>query len=158
MNIRYFMIIVLLSFSLLPASYAGAVDQAISVYDSGNYLSARRIFKTIAQQGDPVAQRYLALMFDKGQGGVQDYGKAVEWYEKAAKQNDSPAQYFLGVKYLNGQGVALNEKLAYAWFAIALNNGYEKAANPLKVLNQTMAPAVRQEALQLATKTLTQLP
>jgi hypothetical protein len=52
----------------------------------------------------------------------------------------------------------MDKKLAYVWFAIAFNNGNEKAASPLKVLNQTLPMAVRQEALQLATKILTKIP
>lgn len=116
------------------------------------------MFKSIARDGDPVAQRYLAQMYDKGQGGVKDYNKAVEWYKKAAEQNDSKAQYFLGVKYVNGHGVPVDEKLAYAWFVIAFNNGYEKAATPLRVLNQSLPMVIRQEALQLATKQLTAMP
>jgi len=139
-------------------SHAAALDEAISAYNSGNYLTARRIFKEVAQHGDPLAQRYLAEMYDKGLGGQKDYSKAVEWYKKAAIQNDSKAQFLLGVKYVNGHGVMVDEKLAYAWFAIAFNNGYEPAANPLKVLNQTLTLTVRQEALHLATKKLTELP
>jgi len=157
--------ILLVSFILLSGvldSQASAISEhiaeAISAYDSEDYVSARRLFKDIAQQGDPVAQRYLAQLYDKGQGGVKDYVKAVEWYKKAAKQNDSKAQYLLGVKYVNGHGVAVDEKLAYTWFAIAFNNGYEQAASPLKVLNQSLSMSVRQEALQLATKKLTELP
>jgi TPR repeat protein len=146
----------------VPVSHATTAEQglqeAISAYNSENYLTARRLFKEIAHQGNPVAQRFLAQMYDKGQGGLQNYTKAVEWYKKAAKQNDSKAQYLLGVKYANGHGVPVDEKLAYTWFAIAFNNGYELAASPLKVFNQTLSMTVRQEALQLATKKLTELP
>ena len=142
----------------LPVAQADTVNDAIAAYDSGNYLTARRLFKECAEGGNLLAQRYLATMYDKGQGGPKDYGKAIDWYKKAALQNDAQAQYMLGVKYVNGHGVAVDKKLAYTWFAIAFNNGYEKAASPLKVLNQTLPMMVRQEALQLATKQLTELP
>ncbi len=141
-----------------PVSYASPVEEAIVAYESGNYLTARRLFEEAAHKGSPVAQRYLATMYDKGQGGVKDYGKAVAWYRKAALQNDSQAQFHLGVKYVNGHGVPADEKLAYVWFAIAFNNGYQKAASPLKMLNKTLSLPVRQEALQLATKKITELP
>jgi TPR repeat protein len=142
----------------IPASHASAIDDAISAYHADNYLTARRIFKKIANDGHPVAQRYLAEMYDKGQGGAKDYNKAIEWYKKAAKRNDVKAQFLLGVKYINGHGVEVDEKLAYVWFAIAFNNGYKKAASPLKVLNQSLPMVVRQEALRLATKKLTEIP
>lgn len=154
-----YLILIILSFStVFPSAYAGAIDEAITAYNSGNYLTARRIFKQVVLEGDPVSQRYLAEMYDKGQGGPKDYSKAVELYKKAAKQGDARAQYLLGVKYVNGHGLHENKKLAYAWFAIAFNSGYEKAADPLKVLNLTMPSMDRQEALQLATKKLTDLP
>lgn len=162
MNIRHITFGIYIVLACLPVSYAGAVDTnmdaAISAYNAGNYLTARRQFKEIAKQGDPVAQRYLARMYDKGQGGLKNYEKAVEWYKKAAKQNDAEAQFFLGIKYANGHGVPVDEKLAYTWFSIAFQNGYQAAATPLKVLNQTLSMADRQEALQLAAKKLTQLP
>ena len=158
MNILFAIIIVFIFFSSMPESHASSIDDAISAYDSGNHLTARRLFRKVAQEGDAVAQRFLAEMYDKGQGGAKDYNMAVEWYKKAAIQNDSRAQFLLGVKYANGHGVLVDEKLAYVWFVIAFNNGYEKAANPLRVLNQSLPMVVRQEALQLATKKLTEIP
>ena len=158
MDVRRLSIIVLLTLLFFSTAYASALDEAISAYNAGNFLTAKRIFKQLAPEGQPIAQRYLGEMYDKGQGGPQDYEQAIEWYKKAARQNDAEAQYLLGVKYANGQGVSADQKLAYAWFAIAFNNGYEKAASPLKVLNKTMSMPARQEALQLATKYLTELP
>jgi TPR repeat protein len=162
MKIRRIIFGILIVLVWVSVSHAGAVnanmDEAISAYNAENYLTARRLFKEIALQGDPVAQRYLGIMYDKGQGGLKNYEKAVEWYKKAANQNDAKAQYLLGAKYANGYGVRVDEKLAYAWFAISFQNGYEPAAAPLKVLNQTLSMSDRQVALQLATKKLTQLP
>ena len=158
MGVRLFSVIVLLTTFCISTANASVLEEAISAYQAGDFLTAKRIFKQLASEGQPAAQRYLGEMYDKGQGGPKEYQLAIEWYTKAAKQNDSTAQYWLGVKYANGHGVPVDEKLAYAWFAIAFNNGYEKAANPLRVLNKTMAMSARQEALQLATKILSELP
>jgi len=158
MVVHRFTFIVLLSILSVSIVHASALNEAVSAYKSGNFLTAKRIFAQLATEGRAVAQRYLGEMYDKGQGGPKDYAKAVEWYKKAAKQNDSQAQYLLGVKYANGHGVPADQKLAYAWFAIAFNNGYEKAASPLRILNKTLPMPVRQEALQLATKQLSELP
>lgn len=158
MGVRQFTVIVLLLFFCVSTAYASALEEAISAYKSGNFLTAKRIFSQLAPEGQAVAQRYLGEMYDKGQGGAQDYVQAVEWYKKAAKQNDSTAQYHLAVKYANGHGVPQDPKLAYAWFAIAFNNGYEKAAGALRVLNKTLSMPERQQALQLASKQLSELP
>lgn len=152
-------LIILLAWLIFPLS-GGAIslDDGVAAYNDGNYLTAKKIFQELAEQGVVVSQRYLAEMYDKGRGVRRDYDKAVHWYKKAAKQSDSRAQYLLGVKYVNGHGVPLDRKLAYAWFAIAFNNGYEKAADPIKVLNQSMPLEERQEALKLASEKLTDLP
>ena len=158
MGVVRVIIIGLLALLTVSSAYASPLDEAISAYKSGNLLTAKRLFNQLALNGAPVAQRYLGEMYDKGQGGSKDYVKAVEWYKKAAMQNDPQAQFLLGVKYDNGHGVPRDQKLAYVWFAIAFNNGYEKAASPLKILNKTMTMSARQEALQLATKQLSELP
>lgn len=149
-------IYIFLWFSTL--AFASTMEDGVQAYDAGNFLTAKRIFQQYAELGDPISQRYLAEMYDRGRGVHQDYSKAIIWYKKAAKQSDLRAQYLLGVKYVNGHGVKKNEKAAYAWFAIAFNAGYLKAADPLKFLNRTMPLKERQEALNMAVDQLIELP
>ena len=44
-------------------------------------------------------------MYYAGLGIPQDYGKAVQWYQKAAEQGHPLAQFGLGAMYAGGQGV-----------------------------------------------------
>ncbi|MCI0506353.1 MAG: sel1 repeat family protein [Gammaproteobacteria bacterium] len=129
--------------------FGESIASAISAYESSDYRTARREFERMAKQGQAEAQRFLGQMYDKGLGVPQDYGEAVSWYRKAAEQKDSAAQYLLGLKYANGHGVPENHTQAYIWFAIAFNNGYEPAADPLRVLNKTLSTHERQQALQV---------
>jgi TPR repeat protein len=122
---------------------------AMSAYENSNYEIAKREFEVLARQGQAEAQRLLGHMYDKGLGVPQDYEKAISWYQKAAESKDPAAQYHLGLKYANGHGVQENQTQAYIWFAISFNNGYEPAADPLRVLNKSLSTYDRQEALKV---------
>ena len=41
---------------------------ATSAFERGDFPTALRLFRALADQGDAVAQRYLALMYDQGLG------------------------------------------------------------------------------------------
>ena len=68
-----------------------------------------------AKQGDAAVQYNLGVMYDLGEGVIQDYSEAVRWYRLAAKQGDAKAQFLLGVGYAKGEGVIQNEYEAYIW-------------------------------------------
>ncbi|WP_455206193.1 tetratricopeptide repeat protein [Kaarinaea lacus] len=129
---------------------------ALSAYKSSDYRTARHEFEKLAKQGQAEAQRFLGQMYDKGLGVPRDYNKAISWYKKAAEQKDPAAQYHLGLKYANGHGVAENQKQAYIWFAISFNNGYDLAADPLRVLNKSLSTYERQEALKVVVQKMEQ--
>lgn len=129
---------------------------AMSAFEANDYGAARREFEVLAKEGQAEAQRFLGHMYDKGLGVSQDYDKAIEWYRKAAKQKDPAAQYYLGLKYANGHGVSENQKQAYIWFAISFNNGYELAADPIRVLNKSLSTYERQEALKIVVRQMEQ--
>jgi len=135
--------------SLVSAAEQNRFSDAVTAFEAGDFGAARRAFEILAFQGRAEAQRFLGRMYDKGLGVPQDYNKAIEWYRKAATQKDPAAQYYLGLKYANGHGVAENQMQAYIWFAISFNNGYEPAADPIRVLNKSLSTHERQEALKI---------
>jgi TPR repeat protein len=67
-------------------------------------VTALRLLAPLAAQGNAYAETYLGLMDANGQGGPQDYGRAIGWYRKAADQGYAPAQFNLGVMFATGQG------------------------------------------------------
>lgn len=69
--------------------------------DSNNPANRFRDIYAAAVEGDAVAQIQLGNVHEEGLGVPQDYGKAIEWYQKAAKQGNAIAQYNLGVIYYN---------------------------------------------------------
>lgn len=109
----------LISTSLAVTAYSGEWEEAVAAYSRGDYTTAYRLFKPMAQQGMPEAQFILGLMYDNGRGVPQNYAMAVKWYQKAAEQGIAKAQFNLGVSYEDGQGVPRNYILAYMWFDLA---------------------------------------
>ena len=69
-----------------PQVSADAFEDAVSAYQRGDFLTAAKTFRKLAEQGDAAAQYNLGLMYDNGQGVPQDYAEAVKWYRLAAEQ------------------------------------------------------------------------
>ena len=69
-----------------------------------------------AQQGDASAQYTLGVMYENGEGVVQNFVTAVKWYRKGAKQGDEWAQYTMGRVYESGQGAPQDMTNAASWY------------------------------------------
>ena len=67
-----------LTLSAVPVA-AGTIDDAYAAYNSGDYKSAARLFRLLADQGNASAQYNLGLMYSNGQGVPQDYVLAHMW-------------------------------------------------------------------------------
>ena len=65
-------------------------NKGVAAYKSGDFATALREFKPLAEQGYATAQFNLGLLYRKG---LQDYAEAVKWYRKAAEQGYASAQY-----------------------------------------------------------------
>ena len=100
-------------------------SDGFAAYERGDYDTAFKELKPLAEQGDTDAQHSLGVMYDTGQGVPQDYKEAATWYRKAAEQGYAPAQYNLGAMYANGEGVPPDDVLAYMWFSLARTQGNE---------------------------------
>ncbi|KAJ3208127.1 ERAD-associated protein [Dinochytrium kinnereticum] len=72
-----------------------------------NTTTAFQHFRHLAHQhADPVAQRYMGLMYASGIGVKRDYAKALVYLNFAAMAHDLSAEQTLGYWYLSGIGVA----------------------------------------------------
>ncbi len=90
--------------------------EGVAAYERGDYATALREFRPLAEQGNADAQSFLGFMYQEGQGVPQDYAAAVRWYRKAAKQGDADAQNNLGFMYRDGRGVPQDYAQAARWF------------------------------------------
>jgi len=113
-------LITLLTLRVLSGSaYAGPLEDARTAYQNGDFATAYKNYRALADQGNVVAQTNLGVMYGGGEGVSQSFTEALKWFHKAADQGDPTAQYDLGVMYRDGKGVPQNFVLAYMWFDLA---------------------------------------
>ena len=62
------------------AAVAGPFEDAKEAYDRGDFQTALRLFRSLADQGNTVAQQRVGLMYESGQSVQRDYAEAVKWY------------------------------------------------------------------------------
>jgi TPR repeat protein len=128
---------------------AESFEDATKAYYRGDYETAYRLIKPLAEQGLPEAQVNLGLMYDKGQGVPQDYAEAMKWYRKAAEQGNAKAvkwyrkaaeqglpeaQFNLGLMYDKGQGVPQDYAEAVKWYRKAAEQGFAEAQTNLGIM------------------------
>ncbi len=115
---------------LTAPAWAG-LDEGVAAYHRGDYATALREWRPLAEQGDADAQHNLGVMYNTGRGVPQDYAKAVKWFRKAAEQGDGGGQYNLGNMYSDGNGVPQDYAAAVKWFRKAAEQGYTLAQTNL---------------------------
>jgi len=142
--------IIILSLSLSVIVDAGPFEDARVAYDGGDYATALRLYRGMAEQGNGNAQYSLGTMYAKGQGVAQDYVEAAKWYRLAADQDHVQAQFNLGIMYDNGRGVARDDVLAYMWFSLSVAQGNQEAAKNRDILARRMTAAQLAQAKKLA--------
>lgn len=114
----------------LPLAYAG-FDDGEAAYEKGDYTTAYKEFKCLAEQGHAGAQFSLGVMYELGNGVPQDDQEALRWYLEAAQRGNVDAQHNLGYMYAKGQGVVQNYAEAFKWYGEAADRGNAFAQNAL---------------------------
>ena len=118
-------LIVLLGGAGLSAS--AEQEKGLAAYQKGDYATALREWKLLAEQGNASAQNNLGVMYENGEGVARDDKTAAEWYTRAAEQGNADAQNNLGVMYDNGKGVPQDDKVAAQWYTRAAEQGLARA-------------------------------
>ena len=113
----------------------------MDAYNRGDYATALREWRPLAEQGDAHAQFSLGLSYENGDGVPRDHAKAREWYEKAAAQGDAKAQFYLGMQSSFGEGGPQDLVQAYMWYSLAAGNGNPHAPGYRDDLVRQMTPA-----------------
>ena len=104
------------------------VEDGMAAYKRGDYGTALKIWRPLAEQGDAKAQVNLGFMNENGQGVPQDFAEAAKWYRKAAEQgNNAMAQHDLGRMYTEGRGVPQDYAEAVKWWRKAAEQDHAGA-------------------------------
>ncbi len=127
----------------LPA-FADDFDDAAKAYQSGDYATALKLLRPLAEQGLAEAQNKLGVMYDSGNGVPQDYTEAVKWFSRAAEQGNVDAQFNLGGMYDAGLGVPQNYVEAVKWYRLAAEQGDALAQTGL-AMKYALGEAVPQD-------------
>ncbi len=90
-------------------------DKAREAYDRGDYTTALRQWRPLAESGHAEAQNQLGVMYEYGRGVVQDHAAAMRWYSKAAERGDAEAQNNLGSMYEKGHVVPQDADESMEW-------------------------------------------
>ena len=125
-------------------------QEGCDAYERGDYDTAVKEFRPLAEQGIAGAQYNLGLMYHKGQGVPQDYQEAAQWCRLAAEQGHAGAQVLLGTMYHLGQGVPRDDVLAHMWVTLAAAHGIEIAVKWRDLFEKSMTPSQLAEAQRLA--------
>ena len=119
-----------ITLGLTALAWAGW-DEGSAAYERGDYATAIREWRPLAEQGHALAQFNLGTMYAEGKGVPQDYAEAMKWYRKAAEQGNAAAQNNLGFMYRNGKDVAQDYAEAVKWYRKAAEQGMAEAQNNL---------------------------
>jgi hypothetical protein len=78
-------------FILGPSHVLADFNDGLFASHKGDYLTAFREFRSLAENGHANAQIQLGIMYEMGLGVKQDYTEASKWYQRAAIQGDKTA-------------------------------------------------------------------
>jgi hypothetical protein len=99
-------------------------EAGIAAARTGDYASALRAWRPLAEQGHRDAQFNLGLLYENGLGVAKDGAEAARWYRLAAEQNDRTAQAYLAEMYAQGLGVERDDREALHWYRTAAERGH----------------------------------
>lgn len=108
---------------LLPQLASAGNREGIAAEMRRDYATAVREWQPLAEQGNADAQVHLGLLYLLGQGVLQDFQRAFDWYRKAAEQDHVEASFRLGLMYANGEGIPRDMARARYWRLKAVELG-----------------------------------
>ena len=124
--LRHLLFILSLCLFIVPSAW-GDYQDGRTAYNRGDYETALKELRPLAEQGHPEAQYFVGYMYYKGQGVAQNGAEAVKWLRKAAEQGDVKAQLRLGMMFRLGLTVPKNYAEAEKWLLKATEQGDAKA-------------------------------
>jgi TPR repeat protein len=68
----------------IAGASAGPWEDGMVAYNRGDYLPAMRLFRPLAEQGNPKAQSVLGVMYRRGQGVARNPIRSFMWFSFGA--------------------------------------------------------------------------
>src|SRR5215204_6388306 len=77
---------------VISKAFAGPWEDGMAAYNRGDYVPAIRLFRPLAEKGNPKAQSVIGVMYRKGEGVARSSARAFMWFSLAAKRGDAKAK------------------------------------------------------------------
>ena len=120
---RHILVAAALSIMIGTTPALADVKKGVSAWQAGDFASAVREWRPLADKGDADAQFNMGQAYKLGRGAPADMKLAQSWYEKAAAQGHEQAQANLGlILFQNG-----NRTAALPWIRKAADRGDPRA-------------------------------
>ena len=129
-----FPVALVLSIICLAAPARADFKAGEDAYHRGDYATAIRELRPLAEQGLAAAQFNLGLLYGNGQGVPKDDAQARQWYEKAAVQGHAEAQVNLGILLMYARGGQQDYKMAVYYLRLSANQGNDLAQRKLGLM------------------------
>ena len=94
---KYVLSLLLLLMVGEPALAAATFEEAVAMFETKDFKSAREIAEPLANDGDARAMAMMGALYQMGNGVKADLPKAVSWYTKAAEKDHPGAQFSLAL-------------------------------------------------------------
>ena len=117
--------------ALAGGAVAGPLQDAAAAEKKGDYATALRLVRPLAEQGNAAAQSALGFMYEYAQGVPQDLAAAAQWHRRAAEQGNALSQTRLGFLYVIGVGMRRDYAEAAKWLRLAAQQGRVAAQTEL---------------------------
>ncbi len=75
--------------------FSADFQKGLKAYQQGDYATALKEWKPLAEQGHADAQVNLGVMYLEGQNVPRDYKTAIKWLTLAAEQKHIESQYYV---------------------------------------------------------------
>ena len=111
----------------MPSVSVADYVAGVRAYIGGDYATAMREWRPLAEQGDRAAQYKLGQLYFRGKGVEQDYAAAARWHLLAAGQGDVTSMKLLAEDYTLGRGLPQDLAEAARWHQRLAELGQDKA-------------------------------
>jgi TPR repeat protein len=115
LTLKHVVVAILLMLSLATPVAAGPLEDGYTAYTKGDFATAMRLMRPLADQGNITAQTVVGLLYYFNYGG--DYVSAHMWFNLAAAQGHAFAEMFLKdtADKMTPAQIAEAQKLAREW-------------------------------------------
>ena len=115
-------------------SWSADCQKGLTAYKSGDYATALREWKPLAEQGNADAAHLIGQIYRNGKGVPRDQKIAYKWFRLSAEEGNAIGAMYLAEQYLGKGGVEENFVSGYVWALISLDSATKVVESKKNVL------------------------